>query len=595
MTKRIFLIICLALIPVSGWSATLYMGSGETYTNLQAAMAAMSAGDTLIIRDGTYTGATNTINDSHLPPSGNSGVDGIDNTADDVYTTIRAENHGSVLFDGEGIQPAMVSVLSTGTQKYIAFDGIGWCRSNDEILWFWNYASYFKITNCFFFDSGINGLNSSSALYIAHSNYILIEDCQSYGESGYGMIVRDSHNCILRRCVIRKDAARSVRTSGISIYSCDGVEIQNCIIIDSDQTSYYTNITDSPYAIWLIDTNGPNTNIYVRGCIVLGWWRGAFYVEDDASTTGAIYDSVFYDGGYGVWDRSNNFTIQNTIVGSMSESGWSGFSSMYSVVNSMSFGITGYGIKTDTTHDYCLFYNNSLGNFYSDTSAATHDFCSQNSNEINPLTSGLLYLTRIEDASTLKTGGESGGRIGPTILHEIGAAGTYYGDIGYNTTTETNLWPYPNEDVIKTKMTDYAWDDGSGGEPEVTGDRGFASSTAKQLDGVSDVTLTSYIWEYLGNQMPADIYGTGTTRYYLDADGDGYSPGDYQDAESDPGETWYTAGELTATSGDCNDSNAAINPGATEICGNGVDDDCDGADRACATVKGCFTKGGYSG
>jgi hypothetical protein len=50
-----------------------------------------------------------------------------------------------------------------------------------------------------------------------------------------------------------------------------------------------------------------------------------------------------------------------------------------------------------------------------------------------------------------------------------------------------------------------------------------------------------------------------------DADGDGYDD--------------------TAYGGtDCNDSDATVNPGATEVCGDGIDQDCDGSDLSCTTV-----------
>ena len=64
--------------------------------------------------------------------------------------------------------------------------------------------------------------------------------------------------------------------------------------------------------------------------------------------------------------------------------------------------------------------------------------------------------------------------------------------------------------------------------------------------------------------------GLTFTTYYTDADGDGYGTGVGQSLCANPGAGFATQ------AGDCNDGNAAINPGATEIC-NSIDDDCDGA------------------
>ncbi|MDD2785841.1 MAG: putative metal-binding motif-containing protein [Patescibacteria group bacterium] len=67
--------------------------------------------------------------------------------------------------------------------------------------------------------------------------------------------------------------------------------------------------------------------------------------------------------------------------------------------------------------------------------------------------------------------------------------------------------------------------------------------------------------------------------YCRDADGDTYGdPAQCAQYPSPP------AGYVN-NSGDCNDSNPNINPGKSETCGNGIDDDCDGQiDQGCGTV-----------
>lgn len=81
----------------------------------------------------------------------------------------------------------------------------------------------------------------------------------------------------------------------------------------------------------------------------------------------------------------------------------------------------------------------------------------------------------------------------------------------------------------------------------------------------------------------ADDADTSTTlaskpRWYLDGDSDGYGAGSASRSCLAP------AGRVSSST-DCNDGNSAVNPGATEICNGGVDDDCDStADDADGSV-----------
>ena len=80
------------------------------------------------------------------------------------------------------------------------------------------------------------------------------------------------------------------------------------------------------------------------------------------------------------------------------------------------------------------------------------------------------------------------------------------------------------------------------------------------------------------------------TIFYKDADADGYSDETTEAATVQP-DGYYEAEDLIATWGDCDDSNAAVNPGAVEICGDGIDNDCNGStdcnDNACVDDASC--------
>ncbi len=95
---------------------------------------------------------------------------------------------------------------------------------------------------------------------------------------------------------------------------------------------------------------------------------------------------------------------------------------------------------------------------------------------------------------------------------------------------------------------------------------------------------------------------------YADKDGDTYSiiDGDCDDNDKDiypgkgdcPAKDDPTADKdkdgVTVGDGDCDDNNPAVYKGATDICGNGVDEDCDGTDLIC-TVPETITSGDWTG
>jgi hypothetical protein len=415
--------------------------------------------NTFVIHDDTYA-------ETLSIPSGTSGA----------YTILQAANDGGAVVTG---------TLSV-TNNYIQVEGLKFTGANQKTI----TGNHVKFLRTAF--SGGPPTGNSSSVVINATSYVLLEDCWVYGGGGrYKVLVFECDYIILRRVIARHDGGWTCDGSnpegGIQIYNTANSSVQNCIVIDANNSScalgnFSTTRHNNPPYTKL------NTNNEWLGCMVINGdgLSNGFIGDLDASGTQTITDFVSIDQSWGLTTGSDPgaFTFNRASfksgTGGMGDFGSATVTATNIIIED--FSSDDFSGVSPTYFDT---WNN--GDTQSGTGRQTYD----------PESNGWLYPPRIEAASNLKSDGSSGGQIGAEITTKIGTSGTLYGDSGYNSDTEEALWPWPNEDRIKTDM-------------EAVSTRGFCT-TGNQLDGETEVTLTSYIFEYLGNQMPGDIYAAGDT------------------------------------------------------------------------------------
>jgi hypothetical protein len=293
---------------------------------------------------------------------------------------------------------------------------------------------------------------------------VLLEDSWMWGRGKGGVFVTGVR-ATLRRLVIRLDYyAGTLGFIGVVLsgdygtqIGADNTVIENVITLDFGTTA-------SPFD-----------------------WKGGFRSRSlgNARTHryyGTIALNLPYDGY-----RMADSNYENVVAWNVARYGLyeDTFASGYAIKNA-TVGVAGdAGIRTDPTSItnsimYRVAGANSPGayNVYNQTSLP--------SGATNTLTTDpqIKHITRIENSSVAFGSGQNGANRGATIVNR-------YQD---GVLTSAPLWPWPNEARIKTDFqTNF-------GLPGVNPRRGFAAD-GNRLSG-APLTLSSYIWEYLGNPCP---------------------------------------------------------------------------------------------
>lgn len=511
-------------------AATLYMP--DSCANLHECFPRMSSGDTLIIRDGTYSGDENMITENYSPPDGPGS--GLSRSGDDRFTIVKAENRRGVVLNG-GTNSAVIGNLTT-EHSWIKFERIHFRRdsSNAAVVEIGhsnanaNASNHIYFSHCSFMKAG----GSFSSVWLAN-DYNLFEDCHFWGGAKYLLHFHSPSNYnIVRRSVFRPDDMNGggQPIAAAMSYEADYVEWQNNIILDADRTKWTNFSYDlGGFATHVLADSGNDADglggtfyNYYRGNIVLNnnwsWttinnggktyetYGSGFQIDQSTTRNCEYHDNIIWGNqGKGISGAGRNIIIdKNTIgqtidinLGNYHPSGIDSLGDASNVIkNSIVYGGSRWGISRSANgkNDYNNVFGNVAGNYTSATRGVHDD------NSTDPTKTSLLYLPQIENGSAFKTSGEDNGQIGATVLKKYGVTGTFYGEgeeNEYARLTSEDLWPWSDEDIIKNDMSSY----NPAGGP--SGTRGFCEDGNGLYGG--PITLTSYIWEYLGNPCPENI------------------------------------------------------------------------------------------
>ncbi len=491
---------CLAAdyyVAITGSDTAGQGTTGSPWGTIGYGINQLASGDTLIVKAGTYLGRENFIN-SRLSalPSGTPGN----------YTTIKAESPLTAVIRNSGSINYYDNLLRL-EGNYIHVDGfvIDMINQREPEYNAEVTGNYNKITQSLFRREG--DVNEFGGWVSILGDYNLVEDSAGVGAARYGFYTggptSSASQNIFRRIVARVDYSNSLQPkSAFAAYgNNDGhnmhdVLFQNCIAIDGRRGPTGSEET---YGGFYFPKNA--ANVTVQGSIVLNneAAHAGYFAKELHGENIRLEHSI-------AWDVYGTSYIAGVRI--------NGAGGPYFGMDHMTIGESPVAYYNQDSAQQRVMTNSLLHNNGARSNGSDYGWTSATHNAFSPAPQAtgsnsvtgnvdLKYILRAESDSALVGAASDSGNIGADVTQQYGVSGTLWGEPGYDQRTTNNLWPWNHEDTIKQWFS-VTNNPPAGNVPSTNNTiRGF--TVANDQFGKS-MTLTRYIWQYLGNEIPAGIY-----------------------------------------------------------------------------------------
>lgn len=381
------------------------------------AIPRLNPGDTLILKDGTYTGANSGY------PSIDCNVNASNGTASSPIT-IRAENERRAYINNDG---GSTDVFRIYNCSYWTVDGLRMSRADNSIdpnsdFMVVGYSDHITVKNNLFHNA--NRYNNEGPILAYYTNDSLFEKNEFYWFHRHGITTKYGSNNTFRRnyCNSRNYADIpdtyhvSINTSRgdtcISIYPGSGMTLENNISEGNDKVADIEAVSAS-------NNNHMHGNISLNdGFGILTNWR-ALGAHNTVSSNNVAINPLNY--AFSWRSTENTQSTNDTAIGAGTYGFYVDVENAADPSTPFSFSCTNCLALNSGTHGmhvqeqdswsvgYSNAYNNSSANFSPNDANVT------NSTQIDPQLGSCRVF--IPDSSPMKGAGKNGADIGANVLY----------------------------------------------------------------------------------------------------------------------------------------------------------------------------------